>query len=131
MAAAESVHQQVLQECAGGQCAELRVEAHAQQARDAGRRQRIHLVAPVHEARRRRIALEELLRLRLENHHRIRQLQPRARPPEQGQDGLVAAMHAIEIADGQHGAVVTGAQVVEAADQFHRSIWAGEAGRAV
>ena len=43
---------------------------------------------------------EKLARMRLEGHHA--RLQPGGRTPAQGlKDGAVAAMHAVEIADGQ------------------------------
>ena len=78
---------------------ELRVEAQHPQLVDARLRDALGLVAQPHQARRRRIPREELLRLRLEADHGRRQPRLAAALSQDGQDRLVPEMDAVEVAD--------------------------------
>ena len=89
----------------GGKARQRRVEPQHDRAGEPGRGQEPQLRALVGEAEQRLVGPEEAARMRLEGERRGRpaeRLGARAR----GRDhGAVAAMHAVEIADGDDGAV--------------------------
>ncbi len=65
-----------------------------------------------------RLPGEKVARVRLEGHHATGHAAVRGLVVQQRQHGLVAAVHAVEIADGQ-GAGARDAGMVEAAENLH------------
>ncbi len=112
-------------ELARGQAAQRLVEWQADHPLGAIFGEQLDLVAQPGEPRRRLVAGEVLARLRLEDHHRHRPPQRSGTIAQLVEDRLVPAVHAIEVADGRHATPVLRHQVVQAANQFHRSFRIG------
>ncbi len=118
----QALDQQMLDEGVARHSSQPGIEMQAQHAVHAQRLQGGQLLAQAHQARLDRIGPEELQRLRLEQHHPRRQAGGGGVFLQARNDGLVAQMHAVEIADAGHAAAMLRAQVVQAADQFHAGI---------
>ncbi|MCY1206807.1 hypothetical protein D9M72_183870 [compost metagenome] len=81
--------------------------------------QQLELVAQTGQTYRCGIRAEELARLRLEYHHAGGQTKLSRTLAQPLENGLMAAVHAVEIADGGDTAPMLGSQVVEALNQLH------------
>ncbi|MCY1384614.1 hypothetical protein D9M69_728940 [compost metagenome] len=90
----------------------MRVEAQAQHPIDTFGGEQRQFVAQTREARRCRIGAKEFARLRLENHHATGQRQLGRALTQTRQNGLMATMDAVEIANSGDTAPMLGPQVV-------------------
>jgi hypothetical protein len=98
----KAAHQDLLDELLARQRSQLAVEAADMHAIDAGLGQQFDLVAQAGQPRRRLLGGEQFARMRLEGEHRRRQGEFARLGRQFGKQGTMAAMHAIEVADGQH-----------------------------
>ncbi|MCY1532634.1 hypothetical protein D9M68_679170 [compost metagenome] len=105
-------NQHRVDELRGAELAQAAVERQAEHLVHALARQQLELVAQARQAHRRCIRAEVLARLRLENHHATGQTQLSRTLAQPLENGLVAAVHAVEIADGGDAAPMLGLQVV-------------------
>ncbi len=97
---------------------EMRIEVLDNHPVDALAAQALQLVAQQRDAGGRAVRHEEFARMRLEGHDRQRQSARVGRRARAGQQGLVAAVHAVEVADGQRaGRAALG--IGQAAKDFH------------
>jgi hypothetical protein len=127
VAHAQSRHQHVGDEALGRQGREVLVEAQQDHVVDAATLQLEHLVAQRGDARRGEFGLagaarEEVARVRLEGEHAGRHAAMARLVAQQRQHGLVAAVHAVEVADGQRRAAFRegeGGEGAEAAMDLH------------
>ena len=83
-------------------------------------RQEFHLLAEAGQAGRGGEGVEEFLRLGLEADQHGAPAQRCRLGPRLTQNRLMAGVHAVKIADGDHAAAMPRAQVVEAPDHFHQ-----------
>ena len=121
----------------GRQRRQVLVEAQQDHVVDAAALELDDLVAQRGDARRRQLGLagaarEEVARVRLEREHAGGHAAMARLVAQQRQHGLVAAMHAVEVADGQRRAASRegeGGEGAEAAMDLHGGIigWAGRA----
>src|SRR5205823_7495972 len=100
----EPTHQYVLDEMRRAHRRKARVEANEMHALDAGRLQELELVVQPRKARGRRIAGEKFARMRLECQYAGAHAQLAALGHHALDKRPMAAMHAVEVADGQRGA---------------------------
>ena len=106
IAGAQSIKQNLLHKLLGRQGGQPRLKRQDHGAIDSQRSQGVHLVAQGGDARRSQIGLAShackiIARMRLERDHAHRQSASMRLAPELGQHGLVAAVNAVEIADGE------------------------------
>ncbi len=126
IARAEAAHQHLVDEvlrCQRGQCG---IEAQHHGLIDPAALELAELVAQAGDSGRRQLGLarqpgKPVARMRLERHHRARQPAVLGFAAQQRQHRLVAAMHAVEVADRQR-AGGGDAGMVETAEDAHRSI---------
>ncbi|MNN58230.1 hypothetical protein D3C81_1732690 [compost metagenome] len=109
---AQPFHQHRMDELRGAELAQAAIEGQAEHPVHALAGQQLELVAQARQAHRCRIRAEVLARLRLENHHAAGQTQLSRTLAQPLENGLVAAVHAVEIADGGDAAPMPGLQVV-------------------
>ena len=132
---AQALRQQLLLELARAEISHAVVEPQHHDAIDTVQRQCLELLAQPHQARRSRRAFEEFARCRLERHHGGRQAEFVGLAPQGLQHVLVAAMHAVEVADRRHATAMLRTQVVQAAHQLqwttHDDAPSGRAGIAI
>jgi hypothetical protein len=117
---AEPVDQQAADEIVRRLGGEGGVEAHAQQAVDAEPRQLQVFLPQSGQPGRRLGPGKQLLGLGFEHHDAGRHPEPARLLGEAAQYRLVPQMHAIEVADGQHTAVMPWLDVVNAANKLHK-----------
>ena len=114
----QSVPEHVLDECLRGLGGEMGVEVFHDHAVHPVAAQGVELVAQQRDARGRVLGGEEFARMRLERHHTERQATGIRGSAGAGEQRLVAAMHTVEIADGERaGRPAFG--VGQAAEDFH------------
>ena len=116
-------HQNACNEVVRGEPRQRRVEVQHDRAAQSGRGEKPQLRALVGEAEQRRRGLEETARMRLEGERGRRpgkRLGARQRCPDHG---AMAAMHAVEITDGDDGAVERLIRGRFAADDDERLCW--------
>ncbi len=114
----QAIHQNIAHELVGRLPGEMRVEMLHDHAVDALAAQAFQLVAQQGDAGGRAVRYEEFARMRLERHHRERQSACIGRRACAGQQRLVPAVHAVEVADGQRAGRATFG-VGQAAKDFH------------
>ncbi|ABA49788.1 hypothetical protein BURPS1710b_1123 [Burkholderia pseudomallei 1710b] len=119
-AGVQPVDERAFDERLGRLARERMVEVLDDHAVDAVLAQRLELVAQHRDARRRARRIEELARMRLERHHAHGQPARVRRRAHAREQGLVAAMDTVEVADRQRarGAALG---VGQAAEDFHDS----------
>ena len=100
----EPLDQDALDEILGAERRQRGVEGQHDRAVEPGRRQQPQLVALVGEPEQRLVGPEEAARMRLEGQRRRRPAQRRGALARGRDHRPVAAMHAVEIADGDHRA---------------------------
>ena len=99
-----------------------RVEGEHDRAVEAGRGQKAQFGRLVGQPEQRRAGIEEGARMRLEGQRRRRPAQRPGQIQRRADHGAMAAMHAVEIADGDHGATqgVIGRAVAHDEEIFRR-----------
>src|SRR5690606_23991240 len=117
----ETVDQHLLDELVRRQLAQTAVEGQAQYPVNALLFQQRQLVAQTGQAWRRALGRKELPRLGLEDHHANGHPEALAMGLQALENRPVTGMHAVEVPDCRHASPMTGAQIVQAADQFHKA----------
>ena len=110
----------IIQELLGRHGAQAFVEPHTQQTVDPQSSHGEEFFPEAHDPGRRLERGEILPRQRLEYHHQRRHSQLTGFVLQMPDYRLVAQMHAIKGTDRNHAVAVSGPQIVQAADQFHR-----------
>jgi hypothetical protein len=123
---AQAAHQHLVDEGFGNLARQTRIEREHHALVDAALGQLAELVAQGGDARRRQFGLagqggEVVARVRLEGQHAAGHAPVPRLAVQQRQHGLVAAVHAVEVADGD-GARGRDAGVVEAAEGLHAGV---------
>ena len=101
----EAVHQDAADEILRRQARERGVEGQDHGAVEAGGGEQAQLVALVGEPEQRHVRPKKCARMRLEGERRRRGAQVARARHRRRDDGAMAAMHAVEIADGEHRAL--------------------------
>ncbi|MCY1294056.1 hypothetical protein D9M70_433370 [compost metagenome] len=105
---AQPLDQHRVDELGGAQLAQAAVETQAQHPVDAFAGQQLELVAQAGQPRWRGVRAEVFAWLRLEDHHATRHPELGRALAQTRQDGLVAPVYAVEIADGGDAAPMPG-----------------------
>src|SRR5690606_8853936 len=104
----QPVDQHLMDELVSRQLAQAAIEGQAQHPIDTLAGEQLELLAQTCQACRRGVRGKELARLRLEDHHAARHSQFDGPLAQASQNGLMATVHTIEIADGGNASLGQG-----------------------
>ncbi|MNQ93011.1 hypothetical protein D3C85_1084550 [compost metagenome] len=119
---AEFLHQQLLDEGAGGLLGEAVREPHAEHAIYLHPLEGFVLLPPTAETGRSGVPRKQLKGLRFEQHDAGGQTKLGGFLLQSGQHRMVALMNPIEVAYGQYTAPMTGLDIVNAANKLHQCL---------
>lgn len=116
---AQSPDQNLIRENVRLKSCEKRIKSQTQELIHPGAAQGAHFLGKTSKTRRSRSERKMLRRRWLEYDDRGNAALPPRLPHHPGNDCLVTTVDAVEIADGRRASAMSGAHVVQAADQFH------------